>query len=331
MTQDSTLLDEVAKAARLREGAAGVSAVLRSVYRGGSRRLQDVARDAGLPLPVATAVRRELEKAGLLERKNGLSLTEKGRIFAEGVMGLEARVDVDCAVCAGRGVVIPPALHETVHQLAAMLERAPAVDVTLDQAPCTPETAILRALLMLRAGDVEGKRILILGDDDSVSVAIALVSRALTGRDLARDVTAIDADPNRVAFLAEAGMRAIRHDLREPLPADLRKSFDVIETDPPYTLAGARLFLARAAEGFAAPGPCYFSFARWPAQKLIDLQAVFAELGFVPRAIHQRFNRYVGASLLGNEGDLFELAQARPASVETPHWTEALYTAAFKS
>jgi N4-bis(aminopropyl)spermidine synthase len=328
---DSTLLDDIATAARLREGAAGVAAVLRSVYRAGSRRLQDVARDAGLPLPVTTAVRRELEKAGLLERKNGLSLTEEGRRFAESVMGLEVRVDVDCAVCAGRGIVIPEVLHGVVHELAAIIAAAPSVDVTLDQAPCTPETAILRALLMLRGGDVEGRRILVLGDDDSVSIAIGLVSRALAGRDVAREIVVIDADPRRVAFLAKAGVRAVVHDLREPLPAELRGAFDVAQTDPPYTLAGARLFLARAAEGFAVPGPCYFSFARWPAQKLIELQAVFAELGFVPRAIHPRFNRYAGASLLGNESDLFELVQARAASVETPRWTEALYTAAFKS
>jgi hypothetical protein len=330
MEPDSTLLDDVAQAARLREGAAGVAAVLRSVYRAGSRRLQDVARDAGLPLPVTTAVRRELEKAGLLERKNGLALTAEGRRFAESVMGLEVRVDVDCAACAGRGIVIPEALHVAVHRLGETMVAAPSVDVTLDQAPCTPETAILRALLMLRGGDVEGRRILILGDDDSVSIAIGLVCQALAGRDLAREIVVVDADPRRVAFLAGCGINAVEHDLREPLPANLRAGFDVIETDPPYTLAGARLFLARAAEALAVPGPCYFSFARWPAQKLIDLQAVFHDLGFVPRAIHQRFNRYVGASLLGNEGDLFELAQARPATAETPRWTEPLYTAAFK-
>src|SRR5262245_66684770 len=78
---DVSILDTVARATRLREGPAGVAAVLRAVYRAGSLRLQDAAREARLPLPVTTAIRRELEKAGLLERKHGLALTPSGRSF----------------------------------------------------------------------------------------------------------------------------------------------------------------------------------------------------------------------------------------------------------
>ena len=81
-------LDLIAQATRLREGSSGVSALLRAVYRAGSLRLQDAAREARLPLPVATAVRRELEKAGLLERKHGLTLTDDGREFVERDLGM---------------------------------------------------------------------------------------------------------------------------------------------------------------------------------------------------------------------------------------------------
>src|ERR1700686_2304291 len=85
---DQTILEEIAQATRLREGPSGVLAVLRAVYRSGTLRLQEAAREARLPLPVATAIRRELEKAGLLERKHGLSLTETGQRFVETVLGL---------------------------------------------------------------------------------------------------------------------------------------------------------------------------------------------------------------------------------------------------
>src|ERR1700755_3542511 len=102
---DVSLLETVAQATRLREGPAGVAAVLRAVYRAGSLRLQDAAREARLPLPVTTAIRRELEKAGILERKHGLSLSAAGRGFVEGTLGFGATHDAACPACAGRGLI----------------------------------------------------------------------------------------------------------------------------------------------------------------------------------------------------------------------------------
>ena len=164
----TSILELIAQATRLREGSSGVQALLRAVYRAGSLRLQDAAREARLPLPVASAVRRELEKAGLLERKQGLTLTGDGREFVERDLGMRAtQFDITCETCAGHGIVIPDSLKAEVERLAEIITSAPSVDVTLDQAPCMPDTAMRRALLMLQNGALEGKRVLLLGDDDS--------------------------------------------------------------------------------------------------------------------------------------------------------------------
>jgi hypothetical protein len=332
-TDDTAILETVARATRLREGPAGVAAVLRAVYRAGSLRLQDAAREARLPLPVTTAIRRELEKAGMLERRHGLALTEQGRAFVETELGLAVTHDLGCPACGGRGIVIPDELRAAVDRLAALIADAPSVDVTLDQCPCTPETAILRALLMLKTGALEGRRVLVLGDDDSLSIAIGLVGQALRQRDLTRGVTVIESDPRRVAFLRAAAaseaieINALERDLRSPLPTELAGAFDVVATDPPYTLAGATLFLGRAAAALTGDGACYFSFTRWPAAQLADLQRVVLDLGFAIRAVHPGFNRYLGASVLGNVGDLFELAQVRAAESDVPAWNGPLYTA----
>jgi predicted methyltransferase len=323
---DTSILETVARATRLREGPAGVAAVLRAVYRAGSLRLQEAAREARLPLPVATAIRRELEKAGLLERKHGLSLTETGQRFVESALGLGVTHDMTCPACGGRGIVIPAELRAAVDRLAAIVADAPPVDVTLDQCPCTPDTAMLRALLMQKNGALEGRRVLILGDDDSLSVAIGLAGRAFGRGDLTRGVTVVESDPRRVAFLRaaaasdEIAIEVVEHDLRHPLPSRLTRAFDVLATDPPYTLAGARLFLGRGAEALAGDGACYFS-------QLAELQRIFLDLGFVVRALHQGFNRYLGASVLGNVGDLIELAQVRAPDADLPVWTGPLYTA----
>jgi predicted methyltransferase len=336
----TSILDLIAQATRLREGSSGVQALLRGVYRAGSLRLQDAAREARLPLPVASAVRRELEKAGLLERKQGLSLTAEGREFVERDLGMRAQLDITCAVCAGHGIVIPDSLKAEVERLAEIITGAPSVDVTLDQAPCYPDTAMRRALLMLQNGALEGKRVLLLGDDDSVSIAIGLLGRALrkndlTKGDLTRGVTVVDADERRISFLRDAAAReqlsleVIHHDLRRPLPAGLLRSFDTIETDPPYTLEGARLFLARGCEALApeADGHCFFSFTHWPASQMLELQKVFTELGLAVRAVWPNFNRYAGASMLGNLGQLIELVHVAGAAAELPDFSGPLYTA----
>jgi DNA-directed RNA polymerase subunit RPC12/RpoP len=119
----------------------------------------------------------------------------------------------------------------------------------------------------------------------------------------------------------------IEHDLRAPLPAGLARTFSAAATDPPYTLAGARLFLARAGEALSGDGVCFFSFTQWPAAQLADLQRLFLDLGFVVRAAHPGFNRYLGASVLGSVGDLFELAQMRATDAALPAWAGPLYTA----
>lgn len=329
------LLEVIAKATRLREGPDGVAAILRAVYRAGSLRLQDAAREARLPMPVATAIRRELEKAGLLERRHGLALTAEGQSFVERDLGLGAKIDVTCPVCTGRGLVIPDDFHALTDRLAGLVAQAPSVDVTLDQAPCTPETAMLRALLMLQTGALEGRRVLLLGDDDSVSIAIGLLGQSIGGKDITRGVAVIDADERRLAFLRQIAdqqhlsLSTVRHDLRQPLPDPLRRTFDVIETDPPYTLEGARLFLTRGREALAAgsSGRCLLSFAQWPARQMLQLQQVFLTLGLAVQTVRPGFNHYAGATVLGNTGQLIELIAVDPAASDMPAWDGPLYTA----
>jgi DNA-directed RNA polymerase subunit RPC12/RpoP len=149
----------------------------------------------------------------------------------------------------------------------------------------------------------------------------------------------VDADARRLSFISDVArdehfaVDVVHHDVREPLPAPLRGAFDVIETDPPYTLAGARLFLGRGAEALvpAAGGQGFFSFAEWSGEQLLELEQLLLELGFAIRRIRSGFNRYVGATVLGSVGQLFELVQVVPPSKEMPTWDAPLYTAQFKT
>lgn len=317
----SDLLDRVARATALREGPEGVALVLRTLAARAPLPLRELAVLVRLPLPVVAAVRRELEKAGLLTRGRGVALSEAGRRWLAAELGIGPR-----AASPGPPARAPgesdPRLAPVLAAMQAHLDAGPPVDVTLDQAPCTAETALRRALAMVDAGAVDGRRIVILGDDDSVSLALALVARSLglrPGR-----LAVLELDPGWRAHLAGAAERhgfeleLVAHDLRQPLPAALRGAFDVFETDPPYTLAGLELFLARAIEALErrAELPGFLSYADLGADEMLAVQARLTGMGLAVRRVVPSFNRYAGAAVLGSVGQWLELATT--AGTRTP-------------
>jgi predicted methyltransferase len=195
-------------------------------------------------------------------------------------------------------------------------------------------TKIHRVLRLYEAGALDGRRIVLLGDDDLISVAIARFAR-LTGTSV-RQLTVIDSDPAVLAWIGEqtAGtgvdVRLAEHDLRLPLPGALAGAFDVACTDPPYTVPGARLFLSRAVSALERrPGQhVFFSFgARRPAETLAT-QRLIADLGLVVRSVTPNFNRYVGAGILAGTSHLYHLRSgAETAPLIEDEYVGPLYTA----
>ncbi|WP_291609597.1 bis-aminopropyl spermidine synthase family protein [Bradyrhizobium sp.] len=327
-----TILQDVAEATSLREGVAGVEALLRAVHRNESGRLADAAREARLPIPIATAIRRELEKRGILMRQHGLAFTEEGEQWVREALGF-AEESLSVEVPLTPQAQLPPALEQVVRAMEAHLAAAPQTDVTLDQAPCTAETSVRRAALLYRSGALEGRRIALLGDDDSVALSIGLFGRLLAGRQLPRRLVVFEIDERRVAFLQRAAREAdlaveiIAHDLREPLPAQLLGTFDSFETDPPYTIAGASLFVRRGVELLEhGRGYGMLSFGHTSPPDRLKLQAALTSIGVATTALYPAFNRYAGASILGSTSELHELV-ATGTAVANAQWHGPLYTA----
>ncbi|KQT57344.1 MULTISPECIES: bis-aminopropyl spermidine synthase family protein [unclassified Aureimonas] len=329
------LLDDVAEATDLREGREGVALVLRTAFRAGALPLRDLAKLVRMPLPVLGAVRRELETRGLLDRGQGVELSEAGLAVCRDTLGLSARHDPRCSCCAGRGIVLDAALESVVAAMAAHIADGPPVDVTLDQAPCTPETSVLRAMAMHEAGALEGRDILILGDDDSLSVALSLLGRAIGAKP--KRLTVLELDPARIRQLQDAGERhgypveIVPHDLREPLPPELHRRFDTFQTDPPYTVDGMSLFVSRGLEGLRRePGlPGFLSFGDLAPDDMLDIQARLTDMGLVATRIRPSFNTYAGASILGSVGQLIELRttkRTRALTEADASFTAPIYT-----
>jgi len=324
------VLADVAADARLAEGPEGVRRVLRAIYRAGTLTLRDLSRETGLPVPVVAAVRGELETRGWLERRGGVNLSSAGRNALEKQLGLSCRRRFQRPVFP----VLDDEMRSLRARMEALGERRPPVDVRLDQSHATAETALRRAVLLYEYDGLEGRDVLILGDDDLTSLAIGLLADFL-GISVRR-VVVLECDPRLVAFLNAASretrqaIEAVEHDLRADLPGDLLAGFDLFFTDPPYTLSGLSLFVSRGAAGLrpevGKQGIICFG-SRRPDETATAVGTI-TETGLAPVEIIPDFNRYVGAQMLAGVSHLIRtVATARLTPRVNGFYGGSLYTA----
>ena len=322
---------EVAAAVGLAEGESGVRDILLAVSRSEPVATSQIGRMAELPVPIVAAVCNELRKRGVIEKTRPVTLTAAARaaLAAGG-----AQLDPRCPCCDGLGLRVPDELGPLSEELEAVADGAPQARMELDQTHCTVPTKIRRVLKLHQAGALAGRDIVLLGDDDLIAVAIARFAR-MTGVATGR-ITVIDTDPAVLSWIGAqvAGtgtdVELVEHDLRAPLPPALAASFDVACTDPPYTVAGAELFLSRAVSALTPrPGQhVFFSFgARRPAETLAT-QRLIAGLGLVVRSVTPGFNSYLGAGILAGTSNLYHLrTSTQTAPLVDGDYLGPLYTA----
>lgn len=113
----------------------------------------------------------------------------------------------------------------------------------LHQLPCSPATTTKRVEL-IKEHLTPTSRILCLGDDDFVSVALALA--------VPNEITALDLDPQVITMIEQVAQQhhlriaCQRADIRKPLPDHFYAAYDVVVTDPIYSVQEMLLFLSVA-------------------------------------------------------------------------------------
>jgi N4-bis(aminopropyl)spermidine synthase len=339
-----TAVTEVAAAVGLAEGEAGIRDILAALLTAEPAAVREVARLAELPVPIVAAVCGELRKRGIVDTQRPVRLTVGGRDAVLASVGA-ASLRSDCPSCGGRGIVIPAELAGLARGLQDAADGAPGARAELDQTHCTVATKLSRVLRMHAARALAGQRILLLGDDDLIAVAIARFAAWAGSPAMIRELTVVDTDQDILDWTGEqtadtgVSIRLVRHDLREPLPAALLASCDVVATDPPYTVTGAELFLSRAVSALApAPGRhVFFSFGARRPDQTVAVQRSIAAMGLAVRSLTAGFNEYLGAGVLGGTSNLYHLrstADARPlieGAYDGPLYTADTRTAAVRS
>ena len=184
------------------------------------------------------------------------------------------------------------------------------------QCPVLPETALRRALLVGDAEQVGRKKILCLGDDDLVSIALAT---------LGHQVTVFDIDDFLLNFLRQSckelgslvDITIVEKDLRDPLGDAELGQFDCFLTDPMSNRDCFEIFLSRAFSLLKPDGVGY-SAVYAPVHRL--LRQIAAEMKFEIGAWYARHNRYYSKyfKLHNYESDWVEIRKTPQTVIKHP-------------
>lgn len=173
-------------------------------------------------------------------------------------------------------------------------DRTP-IKIAYDQCPVTLETLMRRTFLMLLRGDVQNKKILLIGDDDFLSLSLSLTEKA-------KEIIVMDIDEellqtiNKISETNGLEVQTVHYDIRKPLPTKLLSRFDVVFADPPYTFSGINLFLSRGLETLkdTEGGKFYLCFSQLDlsSSEILHVQRAINSAGLVISEILYNFNEY---------------------------------------
>jgi S-adenosylmethionine/arginine decarboxylase-like enzyme len=200
-----------------------------------------------------------------------------------------------------------------------------------DQFFADVKTTVSKAMVMIEKGMIEDKDIVLIGDDDLVSIALGLSGVSF------KNITVLDID-NQIlntikticGDLSINNVQTRVYDIREDLPTDLSGRFNVVVTDPPYTRSGIDLFLRRGIE-LLSPGDSRYIFLSYgnsfkTPEKTLKIQEVIGSYNFLIEDRVDKFNRYYGAESIGSASALYILRTTSFTYVPQRSLEKSIYT-----
>lgn len=199
---------------------------------------------------------------------------------------LQSAVPTRCRNCQGTGIIAPPQWID----ISLRLNRQRATpNVLIDQCPVTPADLARRVAMMQDLGDIHGKRILCIGDNDFASLLIAATCEP-------EKIVVVENDDRVIEFLSTEAQNGgwpislfkldIRSIQKSGYPQELKAQFDVFETDPPYTEVGMKFYAALGIYALKRHGVGYIvvphmSLEDWSDELMLSVQEFLLNSGLV--------------------------------------------------
>ena len=233
-----------------------------------------------------------------------------------------------CRECSQTGYTFEGFWSQLLQSLAHWEQKRPIAVEQFDQGFISPSGVVARACFLHERGDLLDSEILLVGDDDLLSLALAS-----TG--LPRRIQVLEIDERLVEFIAREAQRLSVplqvevFDVQNPLPESFRQAFDVFITDPVETLPGLSLFLSRCVSSLKAAGSGgYFGLTTLEAsrQKWYSLQQKLHNMGLVITDIKRGFSLYPQAeSSFSRYQEKCPLYSRIGREADTDWYTSSLY------
>ncbi|MGB9958947.1 MAG: bis-aminopropyl spermidine synthase family protein [Candidatus Bathyarchaeales archaeon] len=244
------------------------------------------------PLKDFVAALKELHEKGLMAAdESGFYLTEKGKSEVN-PKNLDFKVGL-CPTCHGKHFIPNGKFKEVLEEFRRITANRPSPTLEFFQGYMLEQDVIARVALMHDYGDLDGKSIVLIGDDDLLSIALAI-----TG--LASRITVLDIDERLGSFIKNFNndygfnVEYVRYNVADPLPRELHGVFDVFSSEPLETLSGLRAFITRGVTCLKENGVGYFGLTLYEAslKKWLTVQKLLARMNCVVTDIIQGFSTY---------------------------------------
>ncbi|PHM74566.1 adenosylmethionine decarboxylase [Xenorhabdus kozodoii] len=302
------------------------------LYLYGHTSNRDLSLNSRLPIPIISAFKKELIKYNYAENKGIFKLTHIGMKYVQEELGYKS-VDIN----KYNLLLSEEKREEFEKELTILLEPIynirPHVNVLLDQAHATLETSVQRVMLLLNNPKIFKQNILFLGDDDLTSLALMMAFKKL-GHDCSKNIFVKDIDQDLLTFIrdiAEQNNFVINTEYLDLKLANVyTKNFDIVLTDPPYTLSGLKLFLSRAISFTKNDNSeILLSFGQKKPMENQEVQRLFNNQNLLIKNIYPQFNKYHGGSIISNVSDLYVLSvtpQTYPTISGGNNYSDKIYT-----
>lgn len=253
-----------------------------------------------------------------LVRKTGLSQTHLYRLIHEFTDILESKTkyislkkefsqDIQNALLIS---IENPDKKSIKNLLKTYQKLRPLADRQLDQFNATLNTTVNRAIKMSKNGDIYGKNIAFLGDDDLTSIATIMAGKP-------SKITVFEIDDRLNEFIQKIAkdnnfsIEVVKQDLRQPINKTYLEKYDIVFTDPPYTNDGINLFLNQAIKliknSFTSRIYLCYGNSDRAREREVEIQKILLDHQLLIKNKINNFNKYFGAESIGSSSSLYLL------------------------
>lgn len=229
------------------------------------------------------------------DSKGRYKLTKDGKRFVD-------RLGIKTVPKEFRKSVHPP-LPKELKKMQAVLreiydELGPRIKAEYEQGPLHPISSLRKVYFVVQKGDVIGKCIACVGDDDFLSIILGATAfpKQITVFDIDSDVLEV-IEKYRKKLKIKVPIKMVKHDLLKPIPRKHKGKYDTFLTQPPDTVLGFTLFVSRGVEllkrkpGMA--GYAGLTITGCPKLGLLEIQRILTQMGLVITDILNKFLHYL--------------------------------------